>query len=222
MKFKLKKLPISIIFGVLVIVTFCIFFLISVSLLPFFINPFNNWMSDLGNSSMNPNGALFFNLGCIITGLLLFPYYFGLYKWYLDKKWHKLLIIVVQFAGCCSAFALIMLGAFSEDIMDIHLFWSSLYFIFNMFVLIFSTFSLLKHPHFIKSIGIYGVIITIIDIFFVLIITIPPPPNPDPEITRVIMMMLKFLEWFTVFTSLGYVGLIIRNMYKINVKENSI
>lgn len=213
MKIIQEKYPICIIFGFLSIITFCTFFLISAAFFPGIITPLNNWISDLGNSSLNPNGATFFNLGCILTGILLFPYFFGLKKLSLDNKWQKSCMIVGQTAGCCSAFALIMVGVFSEDIMDIHLFWSNIYFTLNMLFLLFFTISLLKHPDIIRSIKIYGVIIMIIDVFFVSFVIRAPPPNQDPDFTRVILMMLKFLEWFTIFASLSYIGLIIYNMH---------
>ena len=109
------KWPISIIAGIFVIVFYCTFTFISLALFPPPYSPIDNWLSDLGNSSYSPNGAIFYNIGCILTGSALCPFYIGLYKWYMDKTWHKLLIIITQIVGVASGFALIMIGVFSED-----------------------------------------------------------------------------------------------------------
>jgi len=113
-----------------------------------------------------------------------------------DKSWHKILIIASQIVGCCSAFALIMIGVFSEDFVEQHIFWSGFYFYANLLVLILGIFSLFWHPKFFKLVGIYGIIVAIINLLFTLVIIVP------------------ILEWFTVFTALGYVGLLVFNMYK--------
>jgi len=200
MDLKLRKIPISIISGILVIVIYCAFTFISFVFFPTPYNPIKNWLSDLGNSSFNPNGAIFYNLGCILTGAFLFPFFIGLYKWYMvDKSWHKILIIASQIIGCCSALALIMIGVFSEDFNELHIFWSGFYFYLNLSVLILGVFSLFWNPKFFKLIGIYGIVVSIINLLFAIVIIIP------------------ILEWFTVFSALSYVGLLVFNMYKNSV-----
>jgi hypothetical membrane protein len=37
--------------------------------------PFTNWLSDLGNPLVNQSGAFFYNLGCILTALVLIAFY---------------------------------------------------------------------------------------------------------------------------------------------------
>jgi len=196
LEFDLKKYPISLIAGVLVIAFYCTFTFISWALFPPPFSPFENWLSDLGNSSFSPNGALFYNLGCILTGSALFPFFLGMYKWYRDELWHKIIGIVVQVIGLYAGFALIMIGVFSEDFMEQHIFWSRVFFEVILLVLIFASIFLLFHKDFIKPIAIYGFVVAILDLIFVFVIGTP------------------ILEWFVVFTALGFVGLIIYNMYK--------
>jgi len=98
--------------GILAIIIFCIFTFTAVALFPASYTPVNNWLSDLGNLNLNPNGFIFFNICCIITWLLLFPFFFGLRKWYTTKKLQKYLLIAAQIIGFFSAFALIMVGVF--------------------------------------------------------------------------------------------------------------
>ena len=54
--------------------------------------------------------------------------------------------------------------------------------------------SLYTHPHYIKGVGVYGFIVAAINLFFLFSSSTP------------------ILEWFTVFTALGYVGLLAYNM----------
>ncbi|MFX0073057.1 MAG: DUF998 domain-containing protein [Candidatus Hermodarchaeota archaeon] len=189
------KWPISIIAGILVIVLYCIFTFTSIALYPPPYSAIDNWLSDLGNSSFNPNGAIFYNLGCILTGIMLFPFYLGLYKWYLEKSWHKVLMIVTQIVGCCSGFALIMIGVFSEDFMTEHIFWSEIFFKLNLGVLVLASITLMFHPKAYKIVVIYGIAVAIINLIFVYFIGTP------------------LVEWITVFTALGYAGLIVYNTY---------
>jgi hypothetical membrane protein len=197
MKFTINsKKPISCYAGIIVILLYCIFTLISITLFPPPFSAFDNWLSDLGNSSYNPKGAVLYNLGCILTGIMLFPFFIGLNKWYTDESWYKDFIRVIQCIGCFSGFALIMIGIFSEDFIAPHVFWSEVFFNANLTVLILSSLALYFHPNFIKWISIYGILVAVINLLFVFFLGTP------------------ILEWFTVFTALGYVGLIIFNMYQ--------
>lgn len=190
------KWPISCTAGIAVIILYCAFTFTSWALYPTSYNPVNNWLSDLGNSSYNPSGAIFYNLGCVLTGIALFPFFGGLYKWHTNESWRKISLIVTQLMGILAAFSLIMIGVFSEDYGSLHTLWSSVFFIFNLVVLILVSVSLFTHPSYIKPIAYYGVLVAIINLLFVLVYDAP------------------ILEWFTVFTALGYVGLLVYNMFK--------
>jgi hypothetical membrane protein len=192
MKFKALLIP-----GILVILFYCIFTFISIALFPPPFSPIDNYLSDLGNSTYSPNGAIFYNVGCILTGSALFPFFIGLFKWYRKEIWHKILIIATQIIGCYSGFALIMIGVFSEDFLAEHIYWSNVFFFLNLMVLILASIFLSLNPKFIKVIGLYGIIVAIINLLFVFVIGTP------------------ILEWFTVFTALGFVALILYNTSKI-------
>ncbi|MGA9388137.1 MAG: DUF998 domain-containing protein [Candidatus Bathyarchaeia archaeon] len=192
------KLPISSLAGVAVIILYCVFTFSSWALFSTTYSPVTNWLSDLGNSSptYNPRGAILYNLGCILTGIALFPFFIGLYKWYTDEKWRKMSLSISQAVGCLAAFALIMIGVFSEDSGSLHILWSDVFFLLNLVVLILVGASLFTHPRYIKAIAYYGFTVAAINLAFVFVSNTP------------------LLEWFTVFTSLGYVGLITYNMAK--------
>ncbi|MDH7557766.1 MAG: DUF998 domain-containing protein [Candidatus Bathyarchaeota archaeon] len=186
----------SCIAGIAVIVLYCVFTFSSWALFPTPYNPVDNWLSDLGNSSYNPSGAILYNLGCVLTGIALFPFFGGLYKWYTDKKWRKTLLIGTQIVGFLAALSLIMIGVFSEDYGSLHSLWSSIFFFLNLTVLVLLGVALFTHPKYMKPIAFYGFIVAAINLLFVLVYR-----NP-------------IFEWFTVFTALGYVGLLVYNMFK--------
>jgi hypothetical protein len=188
--------PLSSIAGILVIVFYCVLTFTSAAIFP---RPWSPWpyLSDFGNTSYNPNGAIFYNLACILTGLALFPFYVGLYKWYTKATWRNILIIITQIFGVASAFSLIMIGVFYENASPpgAHLLWSNVFFMLNLLVLVFANVSLLTHPKFIKLIAIYGFAVAIINLALVTVGS-------------------SIIEWFTVFSALIYAGLLVINMVK--------
>lgn len=197
MKWNPLKWPISCIGGLGVIVLYCVFTLISATKYPPPFSPIANWLSDLGSWSGNPNGAIFYNIGCVVTGLALFPFYIGLYKWYNRKMWRRIALTVGQVLGLISAFSLMMIGVFSADTGAPHLFWSASFFTVNFIVVLMVITSLMTHPEFKKLIGVYGYVVTVASLIFDLTVGGP------------------LIEWFTVFTALGFAGLLVINMLMI-------
>ena len=190
---KWAVLPIA---GILVILFYCAFTFTSIVLFPRPVSPMSDWLSDLGNSSYNPQGAIFYNVGCVLTGLALFPFFAGFYYWYTDEKWRKSLIMITQAVGFIAAFALMMIGVFSEDAGAIHHLWSLVFFVFNLLVLILANVSLMTHRKFIRPIGYYGLIVAVINLLLVG------------------LAYTSILEWFTVFTALGYVAFLSYNTFR--------
>lgn len=189
------RLPVSSLAGVAVVVLYCVFTFASLALYPTTYSPVTNWLSDLGNSSYNPKGAVLYNLGCILTGIALFPFFIGLYEWYTSKKRFRLSLMVWQAEGCVAAFSLIMIGVFSEDSGSLHTLWSAVFFILILGVLLGLGSLLFTHPRYIRKIAYCGFIVAAIDIML-------------------IFFRSPWLEWFTVFSALGYVGLMAYNMFK--------
>jgi hypothetical membrane protein len=150
----------------------------------------------LGNSSFNPAGAIFYNMGCILTGIALFPFFGGFYKWYTNDKRRKVSLVFTQIIGFLAAFSLVMIGVFSEDYAALHTFWSSIFFLLNLIVLVLLGASLFTHPNYMKPIAYYGFLVAAINLLFLFVYNTP------------------LFEWFTVFTALGYVGLLVYNTLK--------
>ncbi len=151
-----SKYPISVVSGVAAILIFWGFTIISLTYFPGGYNPFVNWMSDLGSSKLNPRGAIFFNVGCIISGIILFPFFIGLYEWYIGGRKNKRLTILTQLSGFYCAFAMIMIGIFHEDdFLIIHIIWAVSLFTVSVLTFIFPSVALYKYK-FTRNVAKFG------------------------------------------------------------------
>lgn len=198
---KLSKWPLCFTAGFASIVLYCTFTFISIVFFPGPVSPVNNFLSQLGNSRLNPSGAIFYNLAVILAGLVAILFYVGLYQRYTKKKGNKLLAAALA-VGFVNAFSIIMSGVFSESVnYSQHVFWSSLIFISFIPVLILVNTALLTYPDHNKLISYYGFIVAVIDfsLLFILL-TIGFGPGIGP-----------LMEWIAVFSYLAWVGLLAYN-----------
>ncbi|TFG31114.1 DUF998 domain-containing protein [Candidatus Thorarchaeota archaeon] len=198
MKTTIRKWPIVTLSGLLVILLYCIFTITSWALYPEPYGPLTHYLSRLGNFDYSPLGAYFYNLGCILTGVALIPFFLSLRIWVGESKPQVVLLLLGQLIGVLSACALIMIGIFSEDQGAPHMTASSTFFVLNFVVLILVNIALLWHKQFIKPIALYGIAICVLSLGFEISIGGP------------------IVEWFTVFGSLIFVALISINSLKIN------
>ncbi|MFX1313310.1 MAG: DUF998 domain-containing protein [Promethearchaeota archaeon] len=169
----LKKWPISYIIGFLLVILFWVSLLISIILAPPTFSPLKNYMSNLGNYSFNPNGALFYNVSMTISGFLFVIFFIGLSLWYNGIAIDKKLLITTQILGCLLAIVIILTSIVSEDFnKPLHTFWSiiagSLGFLVNMFLAIY----LIRQKEAIKKIS-YSIFILIGFYIIFLFILIP-------------------------------------------------
>ena len=125
----------------------------------------------------------------------MFPFFAGFYYWHTDERWRKSPIVVTQAVGFIAAFSLMMIGVFSEDAGAIHHLWSLVFFVFNLLVLILANVSLITHRKFIRPVGYYGLVVAVINLLFVG------------------LAYTSLLEWFTVYTALGYAAFLSDNTF---------
>ena len=198
----LREWPMISLSGLLVILFYCWFTLASWALYPDPYGPTTHYLSRLGNFDYSPFGAYFYNWGCILTGLALFPFFLGFREWYTEKRYQIGLLAFGQMIGICSAVALVMIGVFSENLGEPHMTASSTFFLLNFITLITISIALLFHSAFFKPIALYGLAINFLSLGFELTIGGP------------------ITEWFTVFGALLFVAFISVNTLKM--KEKSI
>jgi hypothetical membrane protein len=144
----------------------------------------------LGNFNYSPFGAYFYNWGCILTGIALIPFFISLRDWWTESTIQRIVMIVGQFLGVASGIALMAIGVFSEDQGEPHMNASSTFFLILFFVLILITIAFFLNPGFNRIIGFYGLGITFSSLAFALTVGGP------------------LTEWYSVFGSLLFVGLI--------------
>ncbi|MFX0207240.1 MAG: DUF998 domain-containing protein [Candidatus Hodarchaeota archaeon] len=185
--------------GIAGITIYCIFTFISFSFFPRNFNPFSNNLSELGDFYDNPNGAIFYNLGMVITGLVSMLFYIGLYKWFMNKKKNNLLVVGLV-AGIINALAIIMAGIFSEtqETFTQHVFWSTLIFISFFPVLILVNISIcITYSDFNKLIAYYGFGVALIDLSFRVFLAFTGVSANVP-----------LIEWLAVFSYISWIGVL--------------
>jgi hypothetical membrane protein len=64
--------------GLLPIVIYLSFTLVASAYYPTSFTPGDNWLSDLGNRILNPQGAVFYRIAAALTGLMLAVFFIAL------------------------------------------------------------------------------------------------------------------------------------------------
>jgi hypothetical membrane protein len=202
------------IIGLLTAFIFTIFTFISVALYPTPYNPLYDWVSNLGNINLNPFGSLFFNLGCIITGLILIPFIISLYQWNPSKIWSKIFLMIGIILGVFASISLIGVGVFPETNINLHVVAASGVFGSLFIIITFLSIALFNHPKFIHMIAYWGIIAVLIDLSLIIILSLHENALTSFHPT----MPIPGIEWASVFSSLIWVGLLSYNMRRKRIK----
>lgn len=145
--------------GIVAIVSYIPFLLAARLNYPTPFSPSNNWLSDLGNRTANPNGAAFYNVGSTVVAVILILFFLGLSRWQATataRKW-RVLLRVAQGAGILSSVALIMTAVFTIGASPLtHWFWAIMCFFSIGAFQLFSAISLIKHPSVVRPIAGFG------------------------------------------------------------------
>ncbi len=125
-------------------------------------SPLGNWLSDYGNPLLNPSGALWYNLGCILTAALLAVFYAGLTRWYRGRRVRKQYVVCVigaQAFGFAAAGCLVMASAIPLGVNDsVHSTFSTLNMIGMNWFLSFTAVLFLMHPQTPKAYGVLALL----------------------------------------------------------------
>jgi hypothetical membrane protein len=162
--------------GIAAIVIYVLCTLAAAFQYPMQFNPFDNWISDLGSYEKNPSGALIYNIGSGIAGLLLMPFFISLMAWYKLAKKNRHLYLGAEIFGLISAFGMIMLAVFYEET-SLHALWATVCFGSLVVVLVLANVALIRNQKFNKKIGYYGFLAALVGlIFFVRLVAMDSPP----------------------------------------------
>jgi hypothetical membrane protein len=183
-----KAVPITFIATILVILFYLSFAMLAFWRIPGSFSPLRNWLSDLGSSKLNPQGAIFYNIGIITTGLLLIPFFLDLSK--LSRggsKVQKTMLAVTCVLGLLGGLAMIMSAVYPITHIAQHRFWSIALYILLGSAFVFSVASLRydrRFPRWALGVGIATGLVDILSGAF---------------------HDIYLLEWITVVLFLGYI-----------------
>ena len=201
--------------GLAAFLVFTIFTFTSLALYPHPYSLLFDWQSNLGNINLNPSGAMFFNWGCIITGIILAPFILNLYRWRPTETWKKILLITAILVGVYACISLIGVGLFPETHIKLHVLAASGVFESLFLIAVLITVSLYKHPKFIGKVALIGTCAAIIDLAFLIVLSAPAYKDLLASFNPTVPV--PGLEWLAVFSSLIWIAALSYNMYKCEI-----
>ena len=151
-----------------------------------------SYLSDLGNATLNPRGALAYDVGIAVAGACLFPFFFGLRVWRTDVTWRNRVLGATRAIGAFEGATLILIGAHPTG--AAHVTWSNAQFFSNLLVLGLGTTALFGHPRFVKAIGYFAIVAIVLQAAALVLILLG---RSSP-----------LVEWLTVITTLVFVALV--------------
>jgi hypothetical protein len=181
--------PLTATAGFLSIPVYLGFTLVSYAYYPTAFNPGDNWLSDLGNASLNPSGASLYRIGAVLTGVLLASFFVGLRVMARGQPTKvRIFFSLSQGFGLIASFALVMTGIFSEGAHASHSFWSAVLYISFGSAVFFCGWASLYLPSFSRVLSYLAFAITVIDW------------------VMAAFNKTHFLEWIVVALMLAFVG----------------
>jgi hypothetical membrane protein len=158
----MRRIRMAFVAGLSAVVVYLVFTTIAFLRYPVAYSPTTNWLSDLGNPLINQSGAIFYNLGCILTGLVLIAFYLGLREWVNDNKRLKVLLTIAQIVGILSSIFLIIAALFPlGSHTSIHEISGKMHIILLGFFLTFSATAIIRHPVLAKWPAYFGFIVAV-------------------------------------------------------------
>lgn len=159
-----RRLTLSTTAGMLAILVYLLFTLVSYAYYPTAFNPRDNWLSDLGNADVNPSGALFYRLGSGLTGVLLALFFIGLWVVAQDRSARvKVFVLLSQVFGVVGAFALLMSGIFSLGAHASHSLWSVMLYVALGTGMFFCGWTFLYYPRLPRHLSYFAFAVTAIN-----------------------------------------------------------
>ena len=166
----IKRWPVGSLFGILAVFIYVTLGFISFSQYPAAYSPLHNALSQLGAPSLNPSGAIFYDLGGILLGALTIPFYLGMSRWNTGDKFLRVLIAAAQVAGILSSLGLAWSCVFTAGAnIALHALGAGAAFLSSMFFWIFVAFALLRIPSSIKWMAYFGYLPLVSNIVLALI-----------------------------------------------------
>jgi hypothetical membrane protein len=188
----MKRIPsLSFVSSMVAVLGYLFFTLLAYSRYPLSFSPMTSWLSDLGNVDLNPNGAIFYNIGIILTAIMLLLFFLGLSGWKIESnKIQGIMLRLAQGFGLLGSVCMLLSGIFPINLFEIHSFWSTSLYILLSTGFIFLAVSLRYHPRIPLWMLVLGI-----------------ATAPLVILTR-FLPTAYILEWIIVLIFLAYVSLV--------------
>lgn len=161
---KMKILSLT---GIIAACIYLAFTLAAILYYPLPYSPLTNWLSDFGNPTQNPAGAIYYNTGGILTSAVLVLFTAGMYKWNTGDRKVKVFLLLSQISGIVFAISFMMSAIFPLGVNDsVHSFFSIMLFIFIGFFEIFSASAIRRNPSSPKWTAYFGFVAAMINFAF--------------------------------------------------------
>lgn len=94
-------------------------------------SPFHNdTLSQLGNPTLNPHGAVLYNLGSSLCGVVAILLFLSLARWVPREAGLQVALMrLLQALGIAAGFGMIMLAVFPENLESVHRAWAGVVFL---------------------------------------------------------------------------------------------
>ena len=177
------------------LVVYCALTYLAASHYPYAFGPLESYLSVLGNSGLNPDGAVYYNAGVALAGLSVLPFYLGVYRTW-QRNVPRRPLGVATLAGIFNCIAIVMSAVFPEDVYELHFFWSFMIFLSWIPVLLILNWLLVRTRGRIRVAGVFGLGLGLFDTGFVLYVLVFGSSAGS------------ILEWITIFAFFGWAVLV--------------
>lgn len=161
---KIKK-PVSLILSILLVGVYLVMTMLSLLRYIGSFSPVSNWLSDLGNRKISPDGSTYYNIGIYISGSLLALFFISLGSTRIKgKRAQNIMLYLTQIFGIVGSIGMVLTGVFSIDNPQTHSFFSAILRICLGTAFGFSVAAFLYQQGINKWMLIIGVITTVTDL----------------------------------------------------------
>lgn len=167
------KKKVSTISGILIVLVYGVFTLLALFRFKGSFSPIRNWLSDLGSQTLNPEGYLFYTVGIVLTGILLFFFFWGLFIWKKPgNKRQNIMLLLANIFGSLGGISMVLSAIFPINIPDIHSVFSAALYILIGTGFVFTAVALAYYPKFPKWMLVLGILVAIEDMLWSMIFNI--------------------------------------------------
>jgi len=153
--------------GLLIPISYIVFSLMALSKFTGPFSPLRNWLSDLGSQRLNPAGWWFYNLGIILTGVLLCLFFWGLSAWKAPgNRKQNFMVTLSSMVGILGGLSMVLSAVYPIDRPEIHSFFSASLYILIGSAFVFICVAFLYLPKFPRWMVVLGFLVAMEDMLW--------------------------------------------------------